>query len=276
MRVVRLFILFLFFFSGCFLFTTKREGELLKQDLRNLQKEIRDLKGQLENDRKEYKKLIVKAQKNLSELERILNQATRMTANYGADIDQLKNKVAFLKGKIDELFYHLNKLKEEVEKRERALEGKLNYIALNVGIEVPLSPDQIPNDKTAHWKEIEESFLNKEYGKMRSLAKEFIKRYPKDERADDAQFKIGLSYLLEKRYRKALGQLQMVIDNYPKSDLIDDTLYYMGEGFLGIKDCVDAKVLWKKLLSDYPQSPYSKKARKNLLKIQRNKRRYCK
>lgn len=254
-------ILLIFSLSSCFWVTTKKEGNLIREDIKEIKRDLSLFKKETES--------------SVKELREVMEESTKLSANYGADIDILRNELAMLKGRLEEISYKLQKIDEELERRQKTLEDRLKVMALQTGVEVVLAPEDIPQDKETHWNSIELAFKNGEYAKMRALAKEFINRYPQDERCDDAQFNIGLSYLQEKKYQKALGQFQLLIDKYPKSDLLDDTLYYMGEGFLGIKDCDDAKVLWEKLIKDYPRSQFSSEARKKLILIQRNKSQHC-
>jgi TolA-binding protein len=94
-----------------------------------------------------------------------------------------------------------------------------------------------------------------------------VERYPKDDRADNAQYMIGSSYLKQGQAAAALGEFQKVLSTYRKGDAIDETLYDMAQAFLQVRSCNDAGTALKALLKNHKKSPLYGQAKKELRKV---------
>lgn len=92
----------------------------------------------------------------------------------------------------------------------------------------------------------------------------FITKYPKSKNADNAQFWIGEIYYREKWYEKAVLEYQKVIEKYPKGNKIQASLLKQGFAFYNIKDKVNARLILKELCNKYPKSNEAKIAKQKL------------
>jgi len=104
-------------------------------------------------------------------------------------------------------------------------------------------------------------------GKMEIARKgfqEMIKRFPKSERADNAQFWIGESYYREKWYEKAILEYQQVIEQYPNGNKVAASLLKQGFAFANLNDAANARLILRELVKKYPGSNEAAIARKKL------------
>jgi tol-pal system protein YbgF len=92
----------------------------------------------------------------------------------------------------------------------------------------------------------------------------FLKASPKSDRADNAYFWIGESYMALKQYEQAILAYQEVIKNYPKGNKVPSALLRQAFAFLEIKDKTSAKLLLTKVVKNYPSSNEAKIAQKKL------------
>jgi len=173
------------------------------------------------------------------------------------------------------LSYKLESVEQEVKSNKADITSKFDSVQKTFGSDMPLEPSKIPADKGKHWQKANEAFDSKEYTTARNLFREYQKRYPDDGKSDDAQLMVGVAYLEEKRGAKALGELQKVIDIYPDSDRMDAVLYYMGEAFFAIQNCADARTLFKSVISQFPKSPFKKKAKDKIQAILKAPKNVC-
>ena len=97
---------------------------------------------------------------------------------------------------------------------------------------------------------------------------DFLKRYPASDRADNAQFWIGESYMALKQYEKAILAYQEVIKKYPKGNKVPNALLRQAAAFEEINDKTSSKLLLKKLIKNYPNSSEAEIARKKLAALQ--------
>jgi TolA-binding protein len=106
-------------------------------------------------------------------------------------------------------------------------------------------PVAVPADKNAHFKQLEEAHAKKDWGTVRTLASEYINRYPSDEKSDEALFFAGDADLADGRPSSALGNFNRLLKLYPRSNVLDRTLYGMGEAYMTMHDCANAKLAYE-------------------------------
>lgn len=92
----------------------------------------------------------------------------------------------------------------------------------------------------------------------------FLKTFPKSDRADNAHFWIGESYMALKQYEQAILAYQEVIKKYPKGNKVPSALLRQALAFLEIKDQTSAKLLLSRVVKNYPSSTEAKIAQKKL------------
>lgn len=93
---------------------------------------------------------------------------------------------------------------------------------------------------------------------------ELIVRFPKSERADNAQFWIGEIYYREKWYEKSILEYQKVIENYPKGNKVPASLLKQGLAFLHLGDKANSRLILQELVKKYPKSNEAKIAKDKL------------
>jgi outer membrane protein assembly factor BamD (BamD/ComL family) len=73
-------------------------------------------------------------------------------------------------------------------------------------------------------------------------------------------------WYLEKRkaYEGARDRLQEIVDTYPEFSRIDEVFFLIGEAQLKLKKTDKASDYYNKLLKEYPESEFAKKARARL------------
>ena len=95
-----------------------------------------------------------------------------------------------------------------------------------------------------------------------------LKKYPKSDRADNAQFWIGECYMALKQYEQAILAYQKVIKTYPKGNKVPNALLRQAIAFLEINDKTSSRLLLKKIIKQYPRSSEAKIAQQKLKTLQ--------
>jgi TolA-binding protein len=247
--------------SGCFLWTSRKDGDAMRAELQGLEERTVKLESELEADRARLTDMIERARGDMVELEETLTRATRVlarnSADFGAEVESVKDKLREVDGTLAEMGYEVEQMGKRVEGSER----KVNDFALAAGLDLPVDDEKVPDGAQKHLAAIKDSLAAGRYGEARSLAKIFHDRYPKDEGADEVQLLIARSYLEQKRWAKALGALRRFTDRYPKSELTPEALYEMANAFYQLGDCTDARILVEAITSRHQKSPFADKAR---------------
>lgn len=229
----------------------------MQADIAENQKRLDSLEEDLETKRKEL-------QEALAEASRVLR---RNSADQGLQIEQIQQRLATIDGQIAELRNESLGATQAQAQRSLDLQRKLSEVARAAGMDVPLDDADVPKSKSAHWDALQKAYRINKHSYARGLARAYVERYPKDDRADNAQYIIGSSYLKQGQAAAALGEFQKVLSTYRRGDAIDETLYDMAEAFLEVRSCNDAGTALKALLKNHKSSRLAPQAKRLLRKV---------
>jgi tol-pal system protein YbgF len=224
------------------------------------------------------------------------NEAFRDSqADLRALTNDLREDVQILRGQLEELG-HLTRQKmgtvSEEETRRQAISKQLEQsiqasldriVALEAYLGMEPSEKmgatgsrqavsqqaKTPEKKTpeALYAQAKGKFDRGEYDTARELFQAFLKKHPKSDNADNAQFWVGEVYYREKWYEKAILEYQKVIEGYPKGNKIRSALLKQGFAFLNLGDKDNARLILKELVRKYPDSSEAKIAKEKLSKL---------
>ena len=95
----------------------------------------------------------------------------------------------------------------------------------------------------------------------------FVKRYPKDPLAANAQYWIGDAWFNLRDFRAAAAAQQALISTYPDNPKVPDALLNLSSAQLALGDNAAAKKTLEDLVNRYPQTDMADKARQRLSKL---------
>jgi TolA-binding protein len=259
--------------AGCFLWTTRDDGETFKIRTKQLEDRLAKIEGDSATERARLTEMIDTARTQIVELEETLSKATRVlarnSADFGAEMETLKDQLRASDGALAELQHQIESVAAQAEEANR----KVVDFALAAGLDLPIDTSKVPEKPKDHFDMIRVSYEAGRYGEARELAKLYLQRYPKDDAADDVQFLVARSFVAQKRWAKALGALRQFTDVYPKSELNPEVLYEMASAFFQLGDCTDARVLVDTIASKHKDSPFAAKAQTLMQEINKQKSR---
>lgn len=94
--------------------------------------------------------------------------------------------------------------------------------------------------------------------------RDFIRRQPQSPLADNAQFWIGACFHAQREFNQAIKELSEVMLRYSKGDKAPPALLLLAQAFQDSGDNVDARLVLKKLMNEYPQSKEAAQAKQKL------------
>jgi len=94
--------------------------------------------------------------------------------------------------------------------------------------------------------------------------RDFIRKNPKSDLADNAQYWIGSCYYSQRDYNRAIIELNEVLLKYPKADKVAPALLMLADAFADSGDKIDARLILQKLIADHGKSEEADKARQKL------------
>ena len=97
--------------------------------------------------------------------------------------------------------------------------------------------------------------------------REFLRRSPRSELADDAQYWIGEAYYAMRDYNRAILEFNEVLLRYPKGDKVPAALLRQAFAFADLGDKVDARLVLQKLVSEHGNTPEAELGRQKLTEL---------
>lgn len=122
-------------------------------------------------------------------------------------------------------------------------------------------------DKEKEYSEALTIFKERNYADARKKFQDFLSAFADTEYSDNAQFWIGECYYFEGNYEKAILEYEKVVQNYSKGNKVPDALLKQAFSFLKLGDPSSAKLLFQRVIKDYPNTTSARRAREQLLSI---------
>jgi tol-pal system protein YbgF len=224
-------------------------------------------------------------------------QALRhQAASLRAKMEALNDEMRTLTGRLEEIQYQLNRQTQVDAESVKVKEDKIDRLAktaksnddriyrieqyLNFEPSKQIPPAGKPAEKSTAktapapadsvkqelpedeiYRMAKQAFDQGDSDAARKKFQELIQRYPKSERADNAQFWIGEIYYREKWYEKAILEYQKVIEKYPKGNKVPASLLKQGFAFYNLGDKSNSRLILEELIKKYPKSNEAKIAK---------------
>jgi tol-pal system protein YbgF len=285
--IFRVALVALMFPFGC---ASQTEISTLDQRLSDLDQQARAL-------RQQYRAIeatldLLDAQVEADEQERGSGELSlrRQTAKLYATVENLGDQVQALSGKIEETDHALLEKSGELDNRgqQRAekmlrIEATANlntdrvsrvekYLGFETSDNLDLAvADSGLEDKSLSDKQLyataKQAFDRNDIETARQGFQSLLKRFPRSENADNAQFWIGETYYRENWYEKAILEYQKVIEKYPKGNKVPAALLKQGLSFSNLRDKANARLIFEELTKKFPKSTESGIAKKKLREL---------
>ncbi len=257
---------------------------------------------QMELIEREQRRLRSESTNSVSEnasIRKEIDSVRSSLADTRANLQQVQRDMNALKEKIEEARYQtdrrLGQSSQEGDQRVKDLEGRLAKIgedlkALTARQEELRSPqepqkgqpaqgqtppegggefvrEKVTGESEAVRRDYEAAsrlLEQKDYRGSINRFKEFLKKYPKSDYADNAQYWIGECYYALREFDQAILEFDTVRRNYPKGDKVPAALLKQGFAFAELGDKVDARLILQELINRYPQSSEAARAKQKL------------
>ena len=232
----------------------KTELQNREGDEQNLRQQMASLRQQLAGVNEEVRSLTGRIEELEHQINRQTQKETESTSSNQDQLEQLANSAR----SNDERIYRIEQyLNFETSAPAAASEHPAAKVAPTEQVKKESSEDEI-------YRQAKQAFDQGDSDTARIQFEELIKRYPKSERADNAQFWIGEIYYREKWYEKAILEYQKVIENYPKGNKVPASLLKQGFAFLNLGDKTNSRIILQELIKKFPQTNEAKIAKDKL------------
>ncbi|MDP2645621.1 MAG: tol-pal system protein YbgF [Desulfobacterales bacterium] len=237
-----------------------------------------------EANRAELKKWVEQYGRARSEKDQSLRE---QSAGINAGLDALREDLNRINGKLAESTHFLKQqiaalsdsgpqktaLLKELENTAASNKDRLEKLEKYLNLESsPRVESNIPPKaeikKDLPQKELymaaKQAFDKADYETAREGFQEYLKRFPKADSSDNAQFWIGEIYYRGKWYEKAILEYQKVIEQFPKANKVPASLLKQGFAFFNLGDKSNARLILNELINKHPRSREAKIANQKL------------
>jgi TolA-binding protein len=240
--------------AGCW--TSASHGDLIDQRLSALEADSKDQRQALEAQKEALSEQLPKLDAKLKEVSDTLdkvNQATHRTgADVGVRLDELQEQIQQLRGALEETQHRLDQLnsaeQQAQQNSDRKVAAALGPQAVAEQSAKEKAMKLAPADRSALFAAAYTQLNQKEVDVARELFAEYVRRYPKDAVAGEAQYEIGECYYQGGRYKEAAVALGKVTDAYPQSPKVCEARLGLAKSLMGLKLRDDAKAALEETL----------------------------
>lgn len=242
------------------------ENTAIHKELDSVRSSLADTRANLDQMVRDLNSLREKLDEVRYQMDRQIGQSTRegdqrikeLEGRIAKIDDDLKTQGALLKGREEEL----RMLREAPGTAPGSKETTASGEAAS-----EFARERLSGEAEAVKKEYEEAWKlleRKDYRAAISRFKDFLKKYPKGDYADNAQYWIGESHYALREFDQAILEFDAVRRKYPKGDKVPAALLKQGFAFAELGDKVDARLILQELIDRYPQSQEAVKAKQKL------------
>ncbi|MBW1998137.1 MAG: tol-pal system protein YbgF [Deltaproteobacteria bacterium] len=244
----------------------RKLGTDLEASLSGIRASQAELSADMDQTREEIRKLSGRVEDNEHMLRRVVER------DLGQQ-DVFKERVASLDERVSDLEILIKGSSAARLPRTRPKEEGQRRVASEGTRKErpPVSPPPLKEKKKSPELELYDasmaSYKKGRYEEAMMGFREFLKKYPASDLADNAHFWIGESLMALKQYEKAILAYQDVIKKYPRGNKVPNAMLRQAMAFLEIKDRISAKLLLKKIIKKYPRSNEAKIAQVKLRQL---------
>jgi tol-pal system protein YbgF len=202
-----------------------------------------------------------------AKMERLSNQVQT--------ISQSENTTTGTDVELREKVYQLEANVKELSQAYAKLESKVNQLTLGSTPPSTESGPQMQTPPETASVNTEEVIFNEGYTELsdgnydgsRAKFKEFLSKYPKSPKANDATFWIAESYYREGQFEESILEYQKFIDSYPKDQRVPLAYLKQGMSLVEIGKREEAKLFFQTLIDKYPNSDEAKTAKEKISEL---------
>lgn len=204
--------------------------------------------AELESHRRKLAASIEADVKRLEELHRMVKEAEatlrKSGVNLGIRTERLEELQPKLRGDLDAVRFHQDRLRKDVEALRQAL-------AQDLGVVRVLLPRDLPKTADGMWRAAQDRESKGELLVARAIYRSFAATFPKDKRAPQAAMAVASLLSREGQKSKAIEAYANVETTYPSSPWAAKAVFRVGKLLEGQGKCRRAKRIYEYLVKKY-------------------------
>lgn len=239
--------------------TLLKRHSKMQQDIDSLQSGLADTRANLHEVQQEVSSFREKVGEVRYRFDR------RIESTVGASdqkIQELERRITQIDKELKDQALLLQAREQEWKQFQEALRaGEIKGLAEE---KTPILSEEESKDYDDAMKLLEE----KNYRAAIVRLKDFLRKHPQSELADNAQYWIGECYYALKEFDQAILEFNEVRLNYPKGDKAPAALLKQAFAFAELGDRVSARLILQELVDQHPESAEAAKAKEKLERLE--------
>jgi len=203
---------------------------------------------------------------SLSEIRRKLDEQAGASQNVQADllqqINSLLDEIQILRQRLEDTSFRMANLTQEVRRLQAAPGAPQSAPAGAPG--GAASTTRADAGPDAAFQSAYADYSKGNYELALWGFQDFVRKYPTETRASEAQYWMGECHFAQKDFKQAVAELDRLIQQYPDSSKVPAAHLKKGLAFLELKEVPQAVVQLQHLVQTYPHSDEARIARERL------------
>jgi TolA-binding protein len=254
--------------AGCWV--PLERGRQMDARIARLEVETREQQRELDEQVKEK---IGQVDRKLREVQTKLDELNTVSRAKGADlgvaVGKLQEELTRLRGDLEAQQHQLGQLDAAVKGSAKETDARLAALKGTGALDEAMARQKLadlprPDDRAAVLGLAQKEDAAGEKGVARELYLHYVRRWPRDDKADEAGFRAGELLSAQGRWREAVVVLGKVAEDHPKSDKAGPALLLVAEAMVQLDRKDDAKAFLEQVIAEHPKTEAAGKAKARL------------
>lgn len=257
--------------TGCWV--PLERGRQMDARIARLEVETREQARELDEQIKEK---IAQVDRKLREVQAKLDELNATARAKGADlgvaVGRLQEELTRLRGDLEAQQHQLGQLDAQVKAGAKETDARLAALKGTGALDEAMARQRLadlprPDDRPAVLALAQKEDANGEKGVARELYLHYARRWPRDDKADEAGFRAGELLAAQGRWREAVVVLGKVAEDHPKSDKAGPALLLVAEAMVQLERKDDARAFLEQVVAEHPKTEAAAKAKARLAEL---------
>jgi TolA-binding protein len=253
--------------TGCWV--PIERGRQMEARIQRLEVEAKEIDDALRAKMIQVDRKLAEVQTKLDELN---TSARAKGADLGVAVGKLQDEVARLRGELEALQHEQAGLAEAQKSATRDTDTRLASLKGAGALDEAMARQKIadlpkPDDRAAVLTAALKEEAAGEKGVAREIYLHYLRRWPKDEKADEAAMRAGELLAGQGRWREAVVVLGKLAEDYPRSPKAPQALLMAAEGLVQLERRDDAKSFLEQIIAEHPRTEVAAKAKARLAEL---------
>lgn len=245
----------------------------VRADIDSVRSSLADTRANLQQLQREFSGLRERIEETRFQVGRQLGQSTREGDQRVKDLEARIAKLGEALKAQEDTFKsrdgELKQLRDSLQQAQQSAAAAAAAAAANVN-EVMVADSSagetavVKRDYEIAWHAMEK----RDYRVAITRFKDFLKRHPKSNLADNAQYWIGESHYGLREFDQAIIEFDAVRRRYPQGEKVPAALLKQGYAFAELGEKLNARLLLQEVVEKYPDTPEAGKAKLRLKTIE--------